>query len=263
MMEPTAYNITLVIGIMVNGFAGLLLMLQSFYEGDHPPYRRALGLTALALWIFAIGFWCHLEYHWRTTNPALASALTLTYFHICGMLFSWNHTGLADPFYPTWKICLRDLTLVAIAVPCYWMTDQPVLRHAAYVVCALHCTWLAITFYRHYYCMRRGQRKVTTDPRIRLRVRFMAVFCHLIVAFGIGGIIVTALTPHVEWPFTLLLGAATLVFSYIAGSLSFYNEVAERVGNAIEDAALVRRSPGYARYMQRVMSYQRDYKIVN
>lgn len=103
-MVPTAYNVVLMIGVMINGYIGLLLLLQSFMEHRHASYRRALMFSGIVLWIYAVGFGLHLHFQWRTVSPALASALTLTYVHMSGVLFSWSHTGLVDPFYPSTKI---------------------------------------------------------------------------------------------------------------------------------------------------------------
>lgn len=254
-MEPTAYNVTLVLGVMVNGFAGLLLLLQSFFEHDHPSYRRALVLTGLALWFFGAGFALHVCFHWRTEQPMLASALTLTYFHLGGMLFSWSHIGLVDPFYPSWRIIVRDLFIVACAIPCYWDLSASMLVHIiAYTVCALHCVLFAATFYSKYYRLRHGLAEVTADGSIRLRIRFMLISCHLIIGFGVGGILVAAFWQDHEWPFTLLMVASSLVFIYIAGSLSVYRDVVEQTGNAIEEVAMSKRDQNYARRIRRSMA---------
>lgn len=256
-MEPTAYNITLVMCLLVNAFAGVLLILQSFFQHRHPNYKRALICTGLMLWVFAAGFVLHLVFHWRTDDPVLASALTITYFHICGILISWSHIGLVDPFYPSWRIYVRDVAILALAVPCYWLVADASLswlRHVGYVVGVGHIVWLCATFYRKYYSMRRSLPEVTTDTHIRHLTKFMVISCHLIVAFGIVGSIVAALTPTEEWPMTLLLGAGAVVFAYIALTLLFYQDVLEPASNAIEDIALMKHSPSYAEFMHKVMN---------
>lgn len=56
---------------------------------------------------------------------------------------------------------------------------------------------------------------------------------------------------------TLVTGvmvASSIVFLYIAGSLSAYHEVVELTGNAIEDVAMVKRNQNYARRIHRAMS---------
>lgn len=253
-MEPTAYNVTLVIGVMVNGFAGLLLLLQSLFEGSHPSYRRALLFSGLVLWLYGAGFACHVYFQWRSSLPVMASALTLTYFHLGGMLFSWSHIGLVDPFYGSWKIYVRDVAIVACAIPCYWLSvGAPALRCVGYTICVLHCCLFAATFYMKYFNVRAKLYEVTTDGRIRLRMRFMATSCNLIILFGIGGIIITSLWQQAEWPYTLLMVASSVVFGYIAGSLILYQDVVEDAGNAIEDVALIERDRSYAKFMRRVM----------
>lgn len=257
LMQSSALNVTLVIGVMVNGFAGLLLLLQSFYEHDHPTYRRALMFTAIAVWLFAIGFALHIHFHWRAENPMFASALTLTYFHLGGMFFSWSHIGLVDPYYVSWRVCLRDLLIVAVAIPCYWLgTESLPVNIIGYVICTLHCSWFATCFYWKYYHMRSHLPEVTNDPNIRLRTRFIVVSCHLIIGFGIGGIVITSLLSdnrHAEWPFVLLMVASSIVFSYIAATLLAYHEVVEQTGNAIEDVAESKRNPTYAKRIHRAI----------
>lgn len=255
-MEPTAYNITLVVGVMVNGFAGLLLLIQSLFERAHPSYQRALALSGIVLWLYGAGFALHVYFQWRTQMPSLASALTLTYFHLGGMLFSWSHIGLVDPFYSSWKIYVRDLLIAGCAIPCYWAgTNSIPIHYIGYAICVAHCCFFSLTFYTKYYSIRGKLHEVTTDMRIRRHMRFMAVSCNLIIVFGIGGILITSLWQEEEWPYTLLMVASSIVFGYIAASLILYKDVVESVGNAIEDVALMKRDPSYARFIRRIMKH--------
>ena len=253
-MVPTAYNIVLMVGVLINGYFGLLLFLQAYMEHRHASYRRALMLSGIVLWIYAVGFWLYLHFQWRTVAPALASALTLTYVHMSGVLFSWSHTGLVDHSYPSAKIYVRDVLILAFAVAGYWLPDSlAALRIVAYVLCLLHCTWLVFTFYRKYYSMRQNLHRATDDDSISRQVNFIVLSCHMIVAMGIGCIIVTALTPKVEWPFTILLAAGVIVFVYIALTLMMYQDVVEATDSVIEDVTLMKHDPAYARFIDNII----------
>lgn len=253
-MVPTAYNIVLMVGVLINGYIGLLLILQAFMEHRHTSYRRALMFSGIVLWIYAVGFWLHLHFQWRTLAPAMASALTLTYVHMSAVLFSWGHTGLVDHFYPSVKIYVRDVLILAFAVAGYWLPDPLAgLRIAAYALCLLHSSWLAITFYRKYYVMRQNLHRVTYDKAISRQVSFIVISCHLIVAMGLGCIAVTSFTPKSEWPFTVLLAAGVIVFVYIALTLMMYQDVVEATDSVIEDVALMRRDPAYARFIDKII----------
>ena len=63
---------------------------------------------------------------------------------------------------------------------------------------------------------------------------------NLIVLFGLGSIVVTALVPRAIWPYTLLLVAGIAVFIYIFYSLSEYGTVIESASCATEDVILQR-----------------------
>lgn len=263
-MEPTAYNVTLVIGVMVNGFAGLLLLLQSFFEGDHPSYRRALVYSAVVQWLFAAGFVLHVHFQWRYDQPLLASALALTYLHLGMAIFSWAYIGLVDPFYHTWKIYVRDLVIVACAVPCNWLTTTDMPTHyLGYVICGVHCCFLASTFYWKYYHMSEHLAEVSPDPDIRLRTRFIVNSVHFMNGFGLLAILVSALWQDEKWPYTLLMVASSVVFIYLAMMLLLYHDVVEKTGNAIDDVAESQRNPGYARFIRRVMGRKSDVNDVN
>jgi len=59
--------------------------------------------------------------------------------------------------------------------------------------------------------------------------------CHLIILFGLGSIVVTALFPTAVLPYTMLLCLGIAVFCYIFYALEEYGSVIESATNATED----------------------------
>ena len=107
-MEQLIYRIALfVTGIINLLMAGKLLVGSKPYR-QYAVYFRTRILTALWVGVFGLGYILHGILMWRYTWPAAASALTVTYFHIGAICFSWGYTSLLNPNYLTPRITLRD-----------------------------------------------------------------------------------------------------------------------------------------------------------
>ena len=89
-MEETIYRITLLLtGLMNLGLAAAVQRHTSRYV-KYPVYYRMRILFVIWLTSFAIGYFLHAIFIWRNTWPTAASALTVTYFHIGALCFSWG-----------------------------------------------------------------------------------------------------------------------------------------------------------------------------
>ncbi|MBR2237383.1 MAG: hypothetical protein IJ887_05850 [Prevotella sp.] len=121
----------------------------------------------------------------------------------------------------------------------------------------LHATFIAYTFYHTYFTVRCNIMRMPADggaprwwtPEAKRTVlsghhSFM-VSGHLIVLFGIGSIIVTAVFPTQITPYTVLLCMGIVVYCYIFYALTAYGNVIEAATCATEDAtgAAARRRP--------------------
>ena len=138
-------------------------------------------------------------------------------------------TSLLNPNYLSRQVVIRDLSILIIGVVTYWMFWLP-------VIFLLHAAWMAFSFYRTYYRVsnRLIEMKLGT---IEGFIHWMLLSCHLIILFGIGSIVFTALLPTAVWPYTVLLCIGMAVFIYIFYSLSEYGTVIESATNATEDVA--------------------------
>lgn len=229
MMELDLYHFTLLVTGIVNlTMAAALLYGNNSYR-DYAVYRRSRLLTAVFFGVFGIGFLMHYWFQWRTEWPLAATALSVTYFHIGGVAITWSHTSLLNPNYLSRQVVIRDLSILIIGVVTYWMFWLP-------VIFLLHAAWMAFSFYRTYYRVsnRLIEMKLGT---IEGFIHWMLLSCHLIILFGIGSIVFTALLPTAVWPYTVLLCIGMAVFIYIFYSLSEYGTVIESATNATEDAA--------------------------
>ena len=252
-MEHNIYSLTLIVSAIVNLALAVALLHNNYLFSDYQVYRRSRTLTALTFSIFAIGFLLHYHFEWRTSWPAAASALSVSYFHIAGVLFSWSHISLLNPYYLTRHVVVRDVIILIIGIVAYWGVafthTSYFILHAAFSIFFLHAFYISSVFYR---TLHRIRHKVKTMPvsvdnatwwteENKLMVvgfqRSIRMSCHFIVLFGLGSIAVTAAFPTQYWPYTVLLILGILVFCFIFYGLTEYGCVIDAGTNATEDVS--------------------------
>ena len=247
MFEQELYETVLVLSAAVNVALAGGLMLENVFYRDYEVYRRSRMLTALTMFFFGVGFFLHYLLEWRSVWPAGASALSVTYFHVGGVLFSWSHTSLLNPAYLTKKIVRRDLIILIIGVATYWQNAVAGIAMAGFSIFFVHAAWLSYVLYGTLLRVRRQLHELPmTDSNSRWWTEetrasvfsFQAsiqVSCYLIVLFGLGSVAVTAFFSTEQWPFTMLLCLGMVVFCYIFYELNQYGMVVEAGTNATED----------------------------
>jgi hypothetical protein len=268
-MEHQLYHTVLLLAGGINILIAIVLLYNNVWFRNYDVYRRARQLVAICYIIFAIGFFAHAHFCWRTLWPEAASALSVSYFHIGGVLFGWSHTSLMRPDYLTRRVVVRDLLILALGITAYWTAaflspsdyGQTLnlsifgsfnisLFNLSTIIFFLHAIYISYTFYHTYYRVSRNLSDRAADanaprwwsPEVKRTVlsfhHSFLIGCHLIILFGIGSIAITAAFPNDIWPYTLLLILGILVFTYIFYSLTEYGNVIEAGTNATEDAEL-------------------------
>lgn len=254
-LEIELYHIALVVAGAVNLLITVTLLHNNIWYRNYEVYHRSRTLTAINYFVFGIGFLMHYYFQWRSTWPEAATALSVSYFHIGGVLFSWSHIPLMRPDYLTVRTITRDLIILAIGISAYWATVaySPLFSmNAVIFIFFAHACFLAFTFYRTYFQLRRNLISLPIDskapdwwtPETKRAVinnhHSFIIGCHLIILFGLGSIVFTALLPTSIWPYSLLLVAGMAVFVYIFYSLSEYGVIIESATCATEDAIISR-----------------------
>lgn len=251
-MAHELYHTVLLLAGGINLMIAFVLLYNNIWFRNYDVYCRARQLVAFCYVVFAIGFVLHAHFEWRTSWPAAASALSVSYFHIGGVLFGWSHTSLMRPDYLTRRVVFRDLIILIPGVISYWaVVLQPSLEgvgNGLFLIFFVHASFIAFTFYRTYFQVRRNLMRMPADdnaprwwtPEAKRTVlnghhSFM-IACHLIVLFGIGSIVVTAIFPTQITPYTVLMCMGIAVFCYIFYSLTAYGDVIEAATWATEDA---------------------------
>ena len=112
-MEHQLYHTILLLAGGINMLIAFVLLYSNVWFLNYDVYRRARQLVALCYIIFAVGFMLHAHFDWRTTWPAAASALSVSYFHIGAVLFGWSHTSLMRPDYLTHRVYMRDTIIIS------------------------------------------------------------------------------------------------------------------------------------------------------
>lgn len=226
-IEMQLYHCALLVAAAINLMMAAALLHNNYAYSDYKVYRRSRWMTALSLAVFAAGFLLHSHYTWRTSWPEGATALSVSYFYLGGVLLSWSHTSLLNPYHLTIKVATRDTLILALGLAALWTGACGLggwLLNVGVTMFFAHVGFLAVTFYRTYY-------------RVRLfKYHFSFLMsCHIIILFGIGSIVITALMPHAIWPYTVLLTAGIAAFIYIFYSLTEYGAVIDPATNAAED----------------------------
>ena len=228
-MEETIYRITLLLtGLMNLGMAALLQSHTSRYA-KFPTYRMTRILTSIWLTAFAIGYLLHAAFVWRNTWPTAASALTVSYFHIGALCFSWGYTSLLDPTYLKRRVVIRDLAIFVVGVLGYWTValswkDAPTYTLLSFVIFFLYALWIVIVFYRTYNRVSYRMMKMSLGS-VSGFVRWMQVCCDMIILFGIGSVTITGIFANELVPYVLLLFSGVGMFGYMVYSLEKYGEV--------------------------------------
>lgn len=250
-MEHQLYHTVLLLAGGINFLIAVVLLYNNVWFRSYDVYRHARRLVALCYFIFALGFVLHAHFEWRTSCPAAASALSVSYFHIGAVLFGWSHTSLLHPDYLTRRVYVRDLIVLVVGLTGYWTAvanDSLFTLHFSLSIFFVHATFIAYTFYRTYYTVQRSIMQMPADdvapawwtPETKRTVlnghhSFM-ISAHFIVVFGIGSIVVTAAFPTQITPYTLLTIMGIAVFCYIFYALTEYGNVIEAATCATEDA---------------------------
>lgn len=239
-MELQIYDLTLLIVGLLNLVMAICLLTKKYAYRHYPVYRRSRILTAVFFVVFGIGLLLHLHFQWRLSYPLLATALSVSYFHISGVAITWSHTSLLNPRYLSPNVVVRDVVFLVVGLPVYWFCATQcslLVLHYSLLIFLVHAVWMTFDFYTTYF---RVSRRLIAMNQASLEgfMRWMLRSCHLIIAFGIGSIVFTSLFPVDVWPYTVLLCVGGLVFIYIYYSISEYGSVVDPATNATEDASV-------------------------
>ena len=227
------YSVSLLVGAVVNWVLAAMLFFDpdNFLYTETPRYLRSRYLTALSLAVFGIGFFLHWWFMPRFYYPIAASALSLGYFHIGGTLLSMSHTGLIDRHYLTFRVALRDVSVLILSVLVYGMSallQSHTLLYIGFGLFFLHIGFLTCKFYQsfHRIYLQLGNYANYFVNDTDRDMRWLFFSCHLIILFGIGGIAVTLLFPNDTLPFTLLMFVGVGIFGYIYKALDGFSALA-------------------------------------
>lgn len=251
-MAHELYHIVLQLAGGVNMMIAFVLLYNNIWFSNYDVYRRARQLVAICYVVFAIGFILHAHFEWRTSWPAAASALSVSYFHVGGVFFGWSHTSLMRPDYLTRRVVFRDLIILILGLISYWtvvfLPSLEGIGNGLFLIFFIHASFIAYTFYRTYYQVRRDLMRMPADdnapswwtPEAKRTVlsghHSFVIACHLIVLFGIGSIVVTAIFPTQITPYIIHMCMGIAVYCYIFYSLTEYGNVIEAATWATEDA---------------------------
>lgn len=238
-MEQIIYRITLFLtGVYLLMLAGHT-WLNSHSFSNYVTYYRTRLLSVVWFATFGLGILLHAVFQWRYTWPTAASALTVSYFHIGAICFSWGYTPLLTPSYLTQRIVVRDLSFYAVGLIVYWTValvwhHAPLLTLCSFCLFFAYAAMVATKFYRTYNLVSSRMMKISIGT-VKEFVKWMQVCCDYIVLFGISSVAITALFPTDAWPYTVLLLAGAGMFTFIAYSLHQYGKVVERATKATNE----------------------------
>ncbi len=228
-MEQAIYILTLVITGILNILLGVFLLRNVKSYRKLIDYYRTRLLTVVWLFSFGIGYILHAILLWRYTWPTAASSLTVSYFHIGALCFSWGYTPLLNPAYLTRRVVIRDALFYLFGLIVYWSVAliwryAPISTLISFCIFFAYAAYAAYTFYKTYNRVSYRRAKMGAGG-IGNFVQWMQMCCDLIVLFGICSVVITAVFPTDVWPFSFLLVSGFGMFSYIVYSLDKYGPI--------------------------------------
>jgi hypothetical protein len=240
-MELIIYRSALFLTGVINLIMASILMKGTRTYRQYEIYYRTRMLTALWIAVFGLGYILHGVLMWRETWPTAASALTVSYFHIGAICFSWGYTSLLNPKYLTRGIMVRDIAYYFFGLLVYWTVamlwkQEPTFTLMSYCLYFAYAVWVVFVFYQTYNHV--SSRLLSLSyGKVMDFVRWMQVCCDLIVLFGICSVVVTGMFPTDFWPYTLLLVAGVGMFAFISYSLNKYGATIETTTEATKKVA--------------------------
>ena len=230
-MDQLIYQIALFVTGVINLLMAAILLKGSRPSRQYAIYHRTRLLTALWIGVFGLGYIMHGVFLWRYTWPTAASALTVSYFHLGAICFSWGYTPLLNPHYLTRLIAVRDGLYYLIGLSVYWTVAflwkyNAQLTMISYCLYFLYAAWVVFKFYQTYSQVS-SRLLLLSYGNVMDFVRWMQVCCDLIVLFGICSVVITGIFPTDFWPYTLLLIAGVGMFTFISYSLNKYGATIE------------------------------------
>jgi hypothetical protein len=240
-VEQAIYRASLFLtGIINLLMAGMLIWGSKPYR-QYAVYYRTRMLASLWIAVFGLGYIVHGIFMWRYTWPTAASALTVSYFHIGAICFSWGYTPLLNPNYLTQRVVIRDSLFYFFGLIVYWTVallwnHAPMFTLMSYLLFFSYAAWIVFVFYSTYNRVSYRLLRLSYGNVMGF-VRWMQVCCDLIVLFGISSVAITGIFPTDFWPYTLLLFAGVGMFAFIAYSLNKYGATIETTTEATNQAA--------------------------
>jgi len=239
-MEQQLYQLSLLFAGIFNLVMAGAILYGNFYFRYYEVYLRSRLLTASSIAIFGVGFLAHYYFGWRFCWPEAATALSVTYFHLGGMLLSWSHTSLLNPDYLDHYTAARDGVAVTACLAALWTGTKQGSELFLYIgICIfiVHVIWMSGIFLRTYYRVSHKLIEMKLG-NVAGFVHWMLLSCYLIIGFGLGSIVFTAFLPTAIWPYSVLLCVGIGVFTYIFYSITEYGTVVDSTTNATEDVAM-------------------------
>jgi len=235
-MEQRLYQFALIVGALFNLAIAIIMLVGNRKYPKYPVYLRARILTVIWLLDFAVGYVLHAAFLFRYGTPAIATALTTTYFHIGAICFSWGYTSLLNPNYLTKRVIISDLLVLVVGVTAYWIVgttwkSEPFYATLSTIVFFAYAAYGVTVFYRTYNLVAYRMIKMSIG-NVTSFVKWLQMCCDLIIFFGVGGVALTGIFPDRAWPYIVLSIFSPSMFGYITFSLSRYGEI-------IQDAPLV------------------------
>ncbi|MCR5352544.1 MAG: hypothetical protein K6E35_08670 [Bacteroidales bacterium] len=235
-MEQRLYQFALIVSAIFNLAIATNMLVGNRKYSKYPVYLRARILTIIWLLAFAAGYFLHAACLFRYNTPAIATALTATYFHIGAICFNWGYTSLLNPNYLTKSVIISNLLVFIVGVVAYWTVSttwkfEPFYATLSTIVFFAYAAYGITVFYRTYNLVAYRMMKMSIG-NVSSFVKWLQMCCDLIIFFGVGGVALTGIFPDKAWPYIVLSVFSPLMFGYISFSLSRY-------GAIIQDAPLL------------------------
>lgn len=223
------YNALLYISGVSNLIFAVILTIRAYtrkYIG-HNGYKRACIIASFSIVIFGIGFLLHAVYNPRIFCPPVASALSISYYHICGVLFGLSYLTLMKPRFVTRKSVLINAAVLVAGLIGYWYPLTQTLNpsptwNLAYLIFLAHTGTLAVLFYL-YFNKIKNKNKTKSISFLVPFINYSSKSSHAFIAMGLGTGLLYAIFPDTVIIYVILMIIAYYLFYYIFKSYYYYS----------------------------------------
>jgi len=210
------YQAILYIGCISNIILAGFLVCKAANKkfSTHRNYQHTVFVAAIGYVVFGIGFLLHALYQPRIAYPQIATAVSMTYSHIGGVLFGYCYLSLVSERLRSKKFIAISLFALILSLIAYWYPFTHTLKPSprwqlAYLAFFIQTIAMIILFVIEYFKLRKKEDKESI--KLMELIDSLLVSLYIVATCGI----VCSFTYFI-FPDSLFLLGTVMILAYYA-----------------------------------------------